>query len=107
MRRHAQTIALGGQSWSIRPLTLAQVRDIEPILVAQGTGGTVAAAMEVIAIALARDNANAVEALPAVEATAPEVATALATVLRLGGFIAPDESDSGEAQVAAGTDATA
>ena len=106
MRRDPQTIELGAQTWSIRPLTLAQVRDIEPILVAQGAGGTVAAAMQVIAIALARDNAAAVETLPALEATAPEIAAALATVLRLGGFIAPEPA-SGEAAADATTAASA
>ncbi len=87
-----ETIRLGTQSWLVRPLTLAQVRDIEPILARQGAGGTVAAAMEVVAIALSRDHAAAVESLPGLEATAPEVAAALAGVLRLGGFIAAGEA---------------
>ena len=91
MRREPHEIRLGPQSWSVRPLTLAQVRDIEPILVAQGPGGTIAAAMEIVAIALIRDNPSAVETLPTLEATAPEMAAALATVLRLGGFIASDQ----------------
>ena len=106
MDRAPQTIRLGAQSWQVRPLTLAQVRDIEPILVAQGTGGTVAAALEVIAVALARDNPAAVETLPTLEATAPEVAAALAAVLRLGGFIAP-EMGAGEASAGAATAASA
>jgi hypothetical protein len=112
MRRDPQQIQLGAETWYVRPLTLAQVRDIEPILIAQGAGGTVAAAMEVIAVALARDNPAAVETLPALEATAPEVAAALAVVLKLGGFIAPDAavseaSPQGEALAGVPTDTLA
>ena len=107
MGRDPQPVHLGPQTWMVRPLTLAQVRDIEPILIAQGTGGTVAAAIEVIAIALARDNSAAVETLPNLEATAPEVAAALAVVLRLGGFLAPQSSvgDDGAGEALAGAPA--
>jgi hypothetical protein len=93
MRPQPEIIHLGAQEWSVRPLTLAQVQAIEPILMAtqgiagQDQRGNVAAAIAIVSIALARDHASAVEGLMEIEATAPEIATAMTKVLKLGGFI--------------------
>jgi hypothetical protein len=87
MRPQPELIRLGAHEWRIRPLTLAQVQAIEPILMAPEARGNVAAAIAIVSIALARDHATAVETLPEIEATAVEVAAAMTVVLRLGGFI--------------------
>ncbi len=88
MRPQPEVIQLGAHEWRIRPLTLAQVQAIEPILMsAQEEKGNVAAAIGIVTIALARDHASAAETLSEIEATAAEIAAAMTTVLRLGGFI--------------------
>ena len=102
MRPRPETIRLGPHEWQVRPLTLRQVQEIEPILIssASETSGNVAAAMAIVAIALGRDHAEAMGTLGDIEATAPEIGAAMATVLRLGGFIeipAPGDAGLGEA----------
>jgi hypothetical protein len=88
MRPQPETISLGSHAWLIRPLTLAQVQMIEPILMAtQETKANVAAAIAIVSIALSRDHAEAASSLADIEATASEVAAAMTSVLRLGGFI--------------------
>jgi hypothetical protein len=89
MRPLSETIRLGAREWSLRPLTLRQVQEIEPILMAGAleASGNVAAAMAIVAIALRRDHAEAADQLAEVEATAPEIGAAMAAVLRLGGFL--------------------
>ena len=93
MRPQPEVIQLGAHEWRLRPLTLAQVQAIEPILMAtqdkasQETKGNVAAAIAIVSIALARDHSSAADSLTEIEATAAEIAAAMTTVLRLGGFI--------------------
>jgi hypothetical protein len=103
MRPAPEVIRLGAHEWLVRPLTLRQVQEIEPILIPTATDarGNVASAMAIVAIALKRDYPDAATSLADVEATAQEIGAAMATVLRLGGFIeAPNDGDnaSGEAQ---------
>lgn len=103
MRPTSEMIQLGECQWLVRPLTLRQVQEIEPLLMAGETAakGNVAIAMAMISIALGRDHADAVTTLGDVEATAPEIGAAMATVLRLGGFIetpVKGGTDRGEAQ---------
>ena len=97
MRMQPQTITLGSHQWLVRPLTLAQVQAIEPLLFGQSDGGAVAAAVAVLRVALARDHAEAAVELEAIEAGAPEIAEAMASVLRLGGFLPGKDPASGEA----------
>lgn len=89
MRPQPETIRLGMREWTVRPLTLRQVQEIEPILMSSVTEkhGNVAAATAIVAIALGRDHPDAVASLGDVEATAPEIGAAMAAILRLGGFI--------------------
>ncbi len=89
MRPQSETIRLGAHEWPVRPLTLRQVQEIEPILMASAveTKGNVAAAVAIVAIALRRDHAEAAGSLGDVEARAPEIAAAMSAVLRLGGFL--------------------
>lgn len=98
MRLQPRTIALGAHSWLVRPLTLAQVQAIEPIVASAGETGSVAAAMGVLRIALERDHPQAASSLGDIEATAPEVAQAMAEALRLGGFLPAGEPAPGEAE---------
>jgi len=96
MRPRSETIRLGAREWRVRPLTLRQVQEIEPILM---TGvsepkGNVAAAMAIVAIALRRDHPESADQLSDIEATAPEIAVAMAAILRLGGFL--DGSTDGD-----------
>ena len=89
MRAQTETIRLGACEWLVRPLTLAQVQAIEPLLFASGEtpAGSIAAAVAILRVALARDHAAAAAGLDDCEAQAPEVAAAMACVLRLGGFL--------------------
>ena len=92
MRMQPRTLHLGEHRWQVRPLTLSQVQSIEPLLaggpeMGQPGSGTVAAAVAIIRIALARDHAEAASQLDTVEAGAPDIASAMAVVLRLGGFL--------------------
>ena len=95
MRTRTQMIKLGEREWAVRPLTLRQVQEIEPILLAGApeATGNVTAAMAIVAIALRRDHAEAAAALGDVEATATEIGVAMAAVLRLGGFLPSFEGD--------------
>ena len=105
MRPRPETIRLGACEWPVRPLTLRQVQEIEPILMASAaeTKGNVAAALTIVAIALGRDHAGAAASLGDIEATAPEIGAAMATVLRLGGFIeTPAQGDAGLGEAQAG-----
>ena len=100
MRPQPIKIALGGEEWQVRPLTLAQIQRIEPLLTpeAQHTG-SLKAASEIVRTALERDHPQAASGLPEIEATAGEIATAMRSVLRLGGFItSEDDASSGEGQ---------
>lgn len=89
MRMRPENIKLGEHEWTIRPLTLSQVQEIEPILLtaAPEAVGNVTAAIAIVAIALRRDHAGTAAALGDIEATAPEVGAAMAAILRLGGFL--------------------
>jgi len=98
MRPRPETISLGAHEWHVRPLTLRQVQEIEPILMSSAAEakGNVAAAIAIVAIALGRDHAEAAGSLADIEATAPEIGVAMAIVLRLGGFVeAPAHGDAG------------
>ena len=97
MRMGPATITLGERAWRIRPLTLAQVQAIEPLLGQAGTAGTVAAAVAILRVALARDHAEAAATLDEVEAGAPAIASAMTAVLRLGGFLPAEDPTLGEA----------
>ena len=61
MRPQPITIHLGGEDWRVRPLTLAQIQRIEPLLSpeAQRSGASIAAATEIIMVALELDQAHA------------------------------------------------
>jgi hypothetical protein len=105
MRPRPETIRLGACEWPVRPLTLRQVQEIEPILMSSTaeTKGNVAAALAIVAIALGRDHADAAALLGDIEATAPEIGAAMTTVLRLGGFIEkPAQGDAGLGEAQAG-----
>src|SRR5579884_3534514 len=88
MRPLPQTIHLGSHTWEVRPLTLRQVQEIEPVLIANANGGkgNISSAIAILSIALRRDYPDAVSSLENIEATAAEVGRAMETVLRLGGF---------------------
>lgn len=105
MRPTPEMIRLGEYQWQVRPLTLRQVQEIEPLLMpgAAETKGNVAVAMAIVSIALGRDHADAATSLSDIEATAPEIGAAMATVLRLGGFIeSPAHGDTGLGEAQAG-----
>lgn len=89
MRPQPEVISIGSYEWLVRPLTLAQVQAIEPILIAntKEMTGNVASAIAIVSIALKRDHAAAAETLSDIEATASEIGRAMTAILRLGGFI--------------------
>jgi hypothetical protein len=97
MRPEPQKIRLGDKEWTIRPLTLKQVQNIELIIYnnAKSNAGNVKAAIEVISAGLFRDYPDDCQTLYDVEATATEISIAMAAILRLGGFT---EATPGEAR---------
>ncbi len=103
MRPQPITLHLGGEHWQVRPLTLGQIQRIEPLLASDAQrAGSLAAATQIVAVALSRDHAQIAEKLHEVEATTGEIAIAMRAVLRLAGFIASDgETVQGEAQAGA------
>jgi hypothetical protein len=102
MRAQPILLRLGGDEWRVRPLTLRQIQEIEPLLRAadDNAGHSIATAIKIIAVALARDHADASAKLGDCEATAADIGLAMGAVLRLGGFIA-EESPPGEGQAGA------
>lgn len=105
MRPSPETIRLGRHEWLVRPLTLRQVQEIEPVLVASPVDakGNIAAAMAIVQIALRRDYPDAADSLAEIEATAPEIGAAMSAILQLGGFIdAADEKDANPGEACAG-----
>jgi hypothetical protein len=93
MRQEPVEIKLGDNTFRIRPLTLGQVRRIEPVLVNSYAGsGNLDAAITIVQIALERDNPAGAAGLQDIEATAPELGAAMGVVLRLGGFIPPEDA---------------
>lgn len=96
-RMQPKTIRLGERVWTVRPLTLAQVQEVEQVILdgAQGSKGNVGTALGIVAIALRRDNPEDAKMLGEVEATAPEIGAAMTEVLKLGGFA--EETTLGEA----------
>ena len=105
MRASPETIRLGDRTWLVRPLTLAQVQAIEPLLFASGNAkaGSVAAAVAIVRVALARDHVDAAAGLDDVEAQAPEIAAAMGCVLRLGGFLPAQSGDVAPGEAEAGS----
>lgn len=104
MRPQPITLHLGGEHWQVRPLTLGQIQRIEPLLSPETQrAGSLAAATEIVAVALSRDHAEIAKKLHEAEATTSEIAVAMRAVLRLAGFIASDaaETPSGEPQAGA------
>lgn len=89
MRLQPVDVVLGDQRWTVRPLTLAQVQALEPLVFgsAEAKAGSMAAAIGILRVALSRDHKAAADRLEEVEAPATEIARAMAGVLRLGGFL--------------------
>ena len=109
MRLQPEIVTLGERRFEIRPLTVAQVQAIEPLLFATSEGGaaSIASAVAILRVALARDHAEAAAELDGLEADAPAIGAAMAQGLRLGGFLpAVDGSAApGEGQAGRGTQA--
>jgi hypothetical protein len=96
-----KAITLGDRVWTVRPLTLAQVQDVEQAILdgAHLSKGNVGTALGIVAIALRRDNPEDAKTLGEVEATAPEISVAMTEVLKLGGFT--EDTTPGEAEAGA------
>ena len=114
MRRESKTIVLGERSWTVRPLTLAQLQDIEGVQARYGKGelSNVAYSAHVISISIARDNpddAKLVLDMTSIETTIAELSEASSVVLRLGGYLpeeGPGESEAGKAAPSTGDGST-
>ncbi len=106
MRPQPVTLHLGGEAWVVRPLTLAQIQRIEPLLSpeTQRSGTSIAAATQIVAVALERDHPQAAQTLHEIEATAADIAAAMRAVLRLAGFIAADNAETSPGEDQAGAD---
>ncbi len=104
MRPQPVMLRLGDAEWRVRPLTLKQIQEIEPLLQngEEAPGSSIAAAVKIVGVALSRDHAEAAAQLTEMEATTQEIGDAMRAVLRLGGFIAArEESEPGEGQAGA------
>jgi hypothetical protein len=104
MRPAPIVLRLGDAEWRVRPLTLKQIQEIEPLLQTadDAPGRSIASAVKIVGVALARDHAEAATRLTEMEATTQEIGDAMRAVLRLGGFVAAREEDEpGEAQAGA------
>ena len=106
MRPQPIMLRLGANEWRVRPLTLKQIQEIEPLLLAgdQGAGRSIATALKIIAVALMRDHPTAAESLDEIEASTEEVASAMSAVLRLGGFITATQDSAAERPHGVGSD---
>lgn len=89
MRPQPIMLRLGAREWRVRPLTLKQIQEVEPLLLAadQSAGQSIATAIRIIIVALNRDHREAAESLDEIEATAQEIGAAMSIVLQLGGFV--------------------
>jgi hypothetical protein len=86
LRKKPVTIELGEKTFEIRPLTLRQVQEIEPLLLSV-SDSNIATALKIVEVALRRNSPEDAAGILDVEATAPEIAKAMAEILKLGGFI--------------------
>ncbi len=98
MRVQPIMLRLGVHEWRVRPLTLKQIQEIEPLLLRdQSAGHSIAAATKIIAVALTRDHPEAADRLSEIEASTRDIGIAMGDVLRLGGFIAVEaEQETGQ-----------
>ena len=97
-KREPKIISLGDREWIIRPLTLGQVQEMEPIVATAGAGlGRVEMALKVIKIALTRDNPDDAELVEDIEATTEEASIAMMDIYRLGGFLPEEGGDEKKA----------
>jgi hypothetical protein len=98
MRAQPILLRLGTEEWRVRPLTLRQIQEIEPLLRAADhtAGHSIAAAVEIIEVALRRDHPDAADKLNEIEASTRDIGTAMGDVLRLGGFIAVEAGQEAE-----------
>lgn len=88
-------ISLGDKSWQVRPLTLGQAADIEPLL--NSNLSNVDRGVRILAIALRRDHPQVTEKeLRDIEAPAMEMVGVTKQILEFSGFISGKPA-SGEA----------
>lgn len=93
-----QTIRLGGRAWTIRPLTLSQLEELDPIVERGLDANPTRYGIAVIAAGLRRDHPEDAIAAHELEAQSTEVGAAVRTILRLGGYL--PETAPGEARAA-------
>ena len=95
----ATTISLGARDYTIRPLTLGQLRVVLPAFARAaklGAADGIDAAIDILAAALARDHAALTrDALLEFEATPHELASAVARIAELSGLV-PKDGAAGE-----------
>lgn len=101
------TIRLGGTDYTIRPLTLKQLRGVLPAFGRAGgldAEASIDAAIDVVLAALARDYATVTrDMLLDTETSVAEFGTAVATIAKLSGLITAEPVKPGEQQAAAPT----
>lgn len=94
MRPEPVTIQLGDEEFKLRPLTLAQVRKIEQLVLSgkdkTSEQGMLAWSIEVILIGLSRDFPDKKE--DDIEATSVQIGEAVRQIMEIGGFKGPAQS---------------
>lgn len=102
--RESFVLSLAGEQFTVRPLTLRQVEQIETVVTDGAAKSSVGMGIAVLNAALARDYTSELTKLPidvgCLEATPDELATAMAAILANIGM---KQVKPGEAQAAAAT----
>lgn len=92
------TITLGGQTYKVRPLTIAQLEALESVVERLGKGqGTIKTARQIVEAALARDHKTV--KLDDLESTPDELIAASNAVMEISGYVKKDPKP-GESQAA-------
>ncbi len=94
------TVTLGGRAFTLRPLTLGQLRTILPAFVRAANladAESIDAAIDILAAALSRDAPEMTrDALLGTEILPAELIAAVDAVARLSGLVASEGTPSGE-----------
>lgn len=89
-------ITLGGNAYTIRPLTLRQLKVVLPAFTAVQRGDNpVAAGISIIHAALLRDHPLSLDAIEDMETTMEEVTAAVRAIAELAGLVPKGEAKAG------------
>jgi len=88
-------IYVGGNSWTIRPLTIRQLSQIQKVL--NSDQNNIEKSVDILKIGLSRDCSGVAADLDNIEGTLQEIDAAAGAVLELGGFLRQEIENGQEA----------